>query len=355
MNIYLLFIFTGLCIISGSEYFYKGKGIFSCLLLLLVVLFLLLVSTRSIFITSDSEAYKEALNTFNTFKWYKSYAETPGGFGLAFVYFSQLFCLFFGENVKLYFCTIAIFNVIFMMITYKKFFNICNCNKFYCIGFALYCSFYGILYNAVVLRSGMAISCIILSFIYILEDKKVKCIILLLLAYLFHPTAILGIIPIVIVALDIRFDKSKFIFISLSLGIIWMVTSINDTLSIWIIKKILLLGDNIYRSHYLSDLLNIETSISLKFLFFYIISILGLKYYNNDKVYSYLLLIYDIGLFLYFTIHMTRIGDYLAVFGVLLIYRALNNVRNKSVGFSLYIIIIVCNIILSSRIVHIII
>lgn len=61
---------------------------------------------------------------------------------------------------------------------------------------AMYVSYYGVYYNSIAIRQGLAMSMCVLALSYFLEKKYIIAVILLFIGFLFHRLAILGIFTI---------------------------------------------------------------------------------------------------------------------------------------------------------------
>lgn len=174
----VIFIILGMIIGSLETLNFKFKKTY-----LIIGIFLLLCSFRSLKVL-DTKEYLDVFEKMNTriFDFQNFYFEK------GFLVISKLIKIIFKDNFVIYFFIISFINLFFI----KKFIQL-NC-KFYIIPIMLYISFWGIYFNMVILRFGIAFSLYILS-IYFFENKLKKYgIVLYILAIFFHKSFIFAII-----------------------------------------------------------------------------------------------------------------------------------------------------------------
>lgn len=132
--------------------------------------------------------FNETYDTRVYIEWLEEIAPTSlfqfnGRFRPGFELLSKIILLFSGSNYRIYFAVLVILNCI---IVFKA---ISNIDQFSGISFVLYIGFNGLFYNYIVLRSGLALSFVLLSYSYLNKSRK-KAFICLLIAVLFHETSL---------------------------------------------------------------------------------------------------------------------------------------------------------------------
>ena len=119
----------------------------------------------------------------------------------------SLFKIFISNNVHTYFFIIALFQGIVLMRLYKKYSSNYILSIFLFIASTDYISW---MYNGI--RQFTAVTITLFAFKYILENRKIPAIIIILFASLFHGTALL-LIPFVFIAQGDALNKKTVMFI----------------------------------------------------------------------------------------------------------------------------------------------
>ena len=130
-----------------------------------------------------------------------------------FILLGKLIKAFFDSSI-FYFITITSINIFLIRSSLKNL----KCNI--SLGLIAYISYYGLSFNFIFLRVGLAISLFIYCFSLIVTSKKFKAIFFLVIAPLFHKSIVLPIAAIPILKLDIKRNLAIYIlFISFVLYI----------------------------------------------------------------------------------------------------------------------------------------
>lgn len=246
MNVYLITILVFvLCFGSVYEILSQKSSYLSAFISL--CLFVLCIATRS-FILSDTGGYVQAYQkvSFANMQW--------GDMNIGFIF---LICLFktFGFNVDFFFGFLALFNYGLIYYASKSFYKDYIADKTFilcgkkikktkmefqpCIFSALLIPYFGIYYSGEVLRGGIAVSFILLSYLFLCRQNYIMYILLIVVAMLFHSSAILGLLLILCDRYTVH-EKRKYLILwgiivaiwisHISLGIIQIIPSITHKL-----------------------------------------------------------------------------------------------------------------------------
>jgi len=178
----------------------------------------LLCALRPFEETYDTGVYIEWLNEIKT----TSFLQFSGRFRPGFELLSKAVLLLCGDNYRIYFAVLVILNCI---IIFKA---ISNVDRFSGISFVLYMGFSGLYYNYIVLRSGLALSFVILSYSYLNKSKK-KALFSLITAVLFHETALIVLIAYFLKKYFLPIKKNK-LYLLTGISVLLYFTKIFDKL-----------------------------------------------------------------------------------------------------------------------------
>ncbi|MGD6856663.1 EpsG family protein [Bacillus infantis] len=337
MNIYLLVSFIVFVLIGGSiDLVYKKNS--KIFLISICIFFAIIVASRSVNIVPDTLGYLTAYLSLDTFTFYTS-ETAPSGFELGFIYLSELIKMFAGPYYFIYFLFITIINLIIIVFSLKNIFetNLKYSNIF--VAIAIYISYYGFYYNAIVLRAGIAISIILLAASLALKKKWLVSISLVLLAITFHQSAIIGLVILLILKLKIRFSKKKYFIIWLVIGIV-LFSKIGTHFMLDIILYLL----NYFPEYnvYIRTL-SFSTTLTSWNIFYYLLGGLFLTYSKKNDRYYNILNVYYIGILLVALVPgmniLYRMLDYFIVFNFILFHMYILDKKlyiTKFLLFSLY-------------------
>lgn len=328
---------------------------------ILTITFAVICATRST-ITQDTIPYIDAFNSVSTNYLYKSAQDTPQGFELGYTVVMQISKIIFGDSYKVFFFIVVIINYFLLYIAYKKLCKIINVRGQLLITlFCLYTSYFGIYYNGIVLRAGLAISLLICASALLLDKKYILAFCMLWLSIKMHDSAILGILPIAILLFKINFSKISYRILLIVLLIIHVFQ-----LNISFMYKILPSMTSFVMTHnsmqvFRSYLLNfsITEGISLKLIFFILIGYmftifkidtdeLTFKKYVNVYYFGLLIAVIFSGLDVF-----SRISDFCLVFYTIIMVLYLSKSKlSKDKIVIIVSTITMCNFILIMKIIN---
>lgn len=364
MNLILITIFfIGAIIFTFFEMRFKipfAKWIF-------IIPFALIIANRSLDVP-DTEVYMSYLISEDTeFYRYLDFGYEPG-----FQTMTKLYKLLLDDNYTIYFLMITVINLIIVdysmqriskvyyaeendeqsnsvyITLYEKF--IYN-NNFSIFPLTLYVAYYGLYFNAIVLRVGIALSLVILSTSFALKEKKYKTdyfwiVLILTISYFFHSTALLGIIINLIIVFSKRFSNKTYIVLWILIGLFYFsnITSrLGDTIfgMITSLNSLTVVSTKLenYEGY---DIFNAQ-GISFKFIFYYLMSFVLLFENVNSKIYFKILNILFVGLFLFAIFRsvllIERVTDYFLLFTIIAFYFYL--LQQKTLKFWIYYTLII--------------
>lgn len=366
MNVTLIaFFFIGTLIFTHFEMRFKipfAKWIF-------IIPFALIIANRSIDVP-DTEVYMSYLISEDTeFYRYLDFGYEPG-----FQTMTKFYKLVLDDNYTIYFLMITIINLIIIDYSMQRISKVyydedrdrdeesitnhsglpgqfSYNNNFSIFPLTLYVSYYGLYFNAIVLRVGIALSLVILSASFSIKEKRSKLdyvwiILILTLSYFFHSTALLGVIINLIILFSKRFSNKTYILFWIFIGLFYF-TNITSKLGDTIFGMITSLNSLTVVSTKLEnyegyDIFNAQ-GISFKFIFYYLMSFVLLFENVNSKIYFKILNILFVGLFLFAIFRsvllIERVTDYFLLFTIIAFYFYL--LQQKTLKFWIYYSLIV--------------
>lgn len=269
-------------------------------------------------------------DTDNYIEWYVYQTDffnvSPYPFEAGYVIFMHIIQLVVGYDYRLFFFIIPLLNFFLMSKAFRIFLfqynkterliyqgrNMSNNIRFGCptekllLYFCLaYFCYFGLYYNAIVLRAGIAISLVMLSLMYAMAYNKNKLwipsILFMTLSIMFHSSAAVC-LPMLIMA----FKKKGFSFnvqkiLLISIFFIYLLSPYLDIIMSPINTVFVIMGNNdsgyVSKFDYYNDssLYN-SAGISFKFLFFYIFAVAFFLKRSINVVWNKVLDIYILGL-----------------------------------------------------------
>lgn len=249
---------------------------------------------------------------------------------------------------NIYFTILSIINFLLIKIALK----IINKKEHIILGLCIYISYYGIYFNMIVLRLGLAISFFFIAMIYLKKNKKVKSLLFYIFSYFFHKSIIFGGLVYLIPKKELK--RRYYIIIIIIIGVIYY-TKLGEYFLEYFI--------NIYikyfplENRYMLYLKNISYNnlgYSYKFLFNYILVILFVIEKKYDSFYLSIVLI-GLIIFSFFNkiLLIERISDIYIFFNIVnsIIYLEKIKVREKK--HLILTSIIICNFVFVTRILRI--
>ncbi len=286
-----------------------------------------LISTRSM-VVPDTKEYVEF------------YEQIEAGNLVSFVLFSfepgfqllgHFVKLIAGDRPVIFLAVIPIINISLILLSIRKITRQIDANMSakYIAAIVLYFAYFGLFYNAIVLRAGIAISVLVYSTTILFNPdlKKrdwVKVLFLFFIALSFHLSAIIGIIVVLLNYKSKPLTERSYLLIWFFIALIFF-----SGCSPYVVKGLLngiysvfyLLSESDYQKYeyYLSELNGVVFQIPYKYLF-QLFSGLLLVFVKDgiDEIYYKYLNIYLIGLFMgaiFSSIEqISRITDYLLIY-----------------------------------------
>lgn len=349
--------------------------------LILLIFFVLLVANRSIPGTEDTYTYVDDFNSISTKVMYlPTTVDTKYKFEYGYTLFSQVFKMVFGDNIKFFFGFLATVNLVIVIFSFyfilqskrviKKSFSISsrgsiifyehNKNILYAPLFSLYASYFGLMYSGIVLRQGLAISIILMAFYFLINRKYIWGMILLLVSFFFHNTAVFSIGILLFVFKDYRFKKStyyKILILTFSLYLLRFFNVISTFVSSFLFQKFnagfyAITSDKV--NTYLGRVPESVSEYSLSILANFIFSFVAIKLSDNTDRFQNTLL--QINLFAISIISLlagiqaiTRAIDYYSIFNILLFYIILISRRMTTMKLVFFVLIVISNSIIFYR------
>lgn len=281
----------------------------------------------------DTEVYVDFYNNTNPYIFSDF---NNSSFEIGFQVLTKVLKIITGGYVIYYFMLICLINFSLFYFSLKNFTR--NQGHFLSIGLNLYLAFFGLFYNSIVLRQGIALSliCYAISLTFLngelnFKKNKKKITISLFLAVSLHLSSVIGIL------VWFLFKKSKgkssnyyIILLILSMSIYFFkigafftdifVSGLNSLFSLF-------QGTQFAKYLFYQDLLkDVSYAISFKILFFYFVAGLIILLHNRDSFLkeNKLFRIYMMGVFLIsflgFIEQISRALDYFMILSVFLLF-----------------------------------
>ncbi len=209
---------------------------------------------------------------------------------------------------------------------------------------ASYFSYFGYLYNGTIMRQGVAMSFILLAFSYLLNHENMKMVFCFIVAFLFHYSAIVGLIIFFVSRITIKKRKTYYIWYML------IIISWAGDISLRfyeIFKYLLLKSVSIFPfmsryAYYVVYAMNIRTDgrESLKDLVFLVIALICLLFLKNrNEIYESFLKVFMTGVTAMVLLNCLNVGyrfyDYFLLFEmgmVAILYNTQTLINKKQFG-----------------------
>ena len=291
------------------------------------------------------------------------------GFEIGFQFLTKLIKLVVSDNYQFYFALITLINLVLIFNAVKRINKLHqeeykvlsdsdvsptteSTGFFSIILLTLYVAFFGLYFNSIVLRVGIAFSLVVFAVSYALKKNKkpvdyIVILLFLILSVLFHSTAILGFIIILIILFSKK-HSFKFYFILLSIIAGFYFLNLTSRLGgvvfniIASLNAFTLLSDKLSNYGGTQSLFAAE-GISIKFVFYWFMSFVLLLNDNQSKLYYKLFNVYLVGLAVFALLRsvllVERVTDYFLLFSFVLFYLFLS--QKEGVKFWMFYIGIV--------------
>lgn len=359
VNMDLTLLFGFVCLTLGLSYFQiRQRKNYAFQNVLIVFLYLLLIGNRSIEGTADTPLYADEFSSVTL-----QYLYTPDNVDTLYRYeygyslLSQIIKFVFGDNLSAFFMIIALLQATCVYFGFRNFMDLYNksSNAFilFIPCFAIYIAVAGFMYNAIVLRAGIAISLQFLATSLLLKRKYVQGTMFFCISLTFHNTAFIGLGILLFMLLN-RVYSAKVYYAWLSSFLILYLLKIH----VWISSitsgsLILLFSSNDDQttsklSNYLSNSSDSSSSYSIFIFINFALSYLTVRYSDlGNKLTNKLIrinLFSTCFLALMSAIPIvSRVFDYYLVFNVIVFYLCFIDKFNtyKGIIFSALVIALV--------------
>lgn len=272
---------------------------------------------------------------------------------VGFVYLIHICHLFFGYHYQLFFFVIPLLNFWLLSVSFNKILSlyygreINNKLKGLIILYVIYFSFFGLYYNAIVLRAGIAISFVMLSIVKIFEsDMKGKIgiypFIYFFAAFLFHMSSVCC-IPIFLLSFRKKtLGRNSKLYALFTIFILYLFSPLLGIIMEPINAMFTLLSNQdtggLSKFDYYNDSSLYQSSgISFKFLYFYLVAVVTCFFYRKSFVWNKLLDIYICGLLIWAIFRpimlIERITDFYLVISVFILSIYYFDKKNTSTKF----------------------
>lgn len=360
MNKFILLMMTLSFLLVGFYEIYNRKS--NKILDFIIIVFALFFITYRGLYYPDTTGYAKFYNFVETNKLYLSPSDLPGTFtfDLGYSIFNQLIKYFFGPNFRILFLSITLINFSLVYLVFKKLYNYFfnrNSNAFLLgVFFSIYVSYYGLLYNAAVLRAGLSMSILLVAYLCALKKKWVLYVLSIILAVLFHSSAIIGIIITILLITNFALSKKQYTVLWIIMGILYLFRLGENIVSAFPrLFGFLSQYDSLYVfSKYNERIPEMNSMLSPKILYFFLFGGLFLTK-QLDRSFSRFLNIYYVGLFILLLLpisYMSRVADFFMFNIFILQYLFLEKITKRELKITYFLITVICNIILVSRILY---
>jgi len=302
MDLILFSLFILFCLASSLIEISKRRS-FILLDILLVISYILLIATRSIYGTPDTSYYVDDFGSLSTnYLYFPGNVNTTYQYEYGYTLVSQISKIVLGNNVRIFFSFLAFINLIIAYISFKHILenqnhsqesllpnnDENNINLYYkkilfAPMFSLFVSYFGFMYSGIVLRQGLAFSIFLIASSLLLNRKYIWGLLLLIVLLYFHNMAIFSLLILLFIFTKFTFKKATYytylIFI-LCLYLTRFYNVIASTVSAFLLKKFsvgfVLISSNKV-STYLGNTSGKLTEYSFLVLFNFIFSYIAIK------------------------------------------------------------------------------
>lgn len=255
-------------------------------------------------------------------------------------------CKLFSDDYSMFFLMVALFNTLHLALILRCHPKLTNesGDRNFLLFFVLYFAFFGYYYNAIVLRSGIAMMFVVSATLYAcLEDKTKKDLALMILcqvlALLFHVSSAIGIPILVYLAYQNNERKYTRNLLILILSAFVYFTNIGSFVALGLVDSVLsrvaLFNEGLSFSRFEIYLDGSESSgVAFKYIFFLLSAFLLNRMNIDNMYYRKILHIYIIGIFIFSffrsVLIIERITDFFTIFSFVLYYILISNLKCSS-------------------------
>ena len=230
----VILFFVGCFLLSAIELRYKipfAKWIF-------IIPFCLLIANRSEFVP-DTGAYMDFWDELAAFEINEAIA-----FELGFQYYSSFLKFFIGDDVRLYFAVLTLFNLLLIdfsvfrieqvlkreaeagsgIVLYGN--RLWRLTDFSIIPLTLYVAFFGLYFNAIILRVGVAFSLLVFASVFAVKTNRrwvdYACLVALcVISYFMHATAVVAIPLLLVLLFSRKYPTQLYLWVWVIAGVIY--------------------------------------------------------------------------------------------------------------------------------------
>ncbi len=374
LNYFYFIIFLIILIFSYKKLNFK-YSVYKYSTIFLIFIYSIIISFRSPELFPDLSEY---IRFYNSIEIFNNHSENYSYFEPGFILISRIIKSIIGSNIQIYLAIISLIQISILSyglyIIFKYIFNkeleLSQNNNainysykalFYSI--VLYLPYYGLYYNAIVIRQAFSISILLLAISYYITKKKLLFLLFSSIAITFHYSSAIIVIILCIIFIynDLIIKKNKKIKVIKLIIISIILLFIKDNIMAYFMKFIE--NKSIYlidyrRINYIARIYNEEYTllairniivIAKTILLMIIASDLlnnKLKNFENKKIIRILIDIYFIGIFLNIVVgsrsYIQRIYDYFYIIFIIIIPMKMIIIKGKeNIKYLIIIIFIV--------------
>ncbi|MBC5995069.1 EpsG family protein [Pontibacter cellulosilyticus] len=337
MSLLIFFGYICLCLLLSFIQISLRKNI-TIINIVAVLLYFLIISFRDINSTADTLNYVEDFNTVTLHAVYNmSNVDTLHNFEYGYTLLTQLIKFFIGDNIPIFLGIIAVIQSILIFYGTRNYLKVLKTDNvrrivLFMPFFTLYVSIFGFMYNAVVLRAGIAIALIYFGISLIINKRYVLGIVFTLISLLMHNTSFLG-FGVFIFFKKTKIKKKVYYIVVLFTFLLYLL-KVQEIISNLATSYILLFIANledlsfIKLTRYLEKVRQEVSSYSFLIIVNFIVSIVMLKYSNINTSFNQRLI--NINIFFLISLSLlsaiptvSRALDFYMIFNLLYFYLCL--------------------------------
>ena len=344
-----------------------------------IIPFTLMIANRRIEVP-DTQPYKEFfLLTDTNIKYFND-----SGFEVGFQLYSKIIKIFVSKSYTWYFALITLTNLLIIDFALNRIVNIFKKdrsllpitdfsqetshfeikNTYTILPLTLYVAFFGLYFNAIVLRVGISLSLLVLTSYFAIKPNKrltdwLLIFFLLVFEYFFHTTALIGILIVLILVYSKQLSFKSYFRIWLVIGLVYF-TNIMSRLGGIIINFISSLNNLTMLSNKLdfygdNSVFN-DNRISNKFMFYWLFCFIIIKLIRSGTVFYKYLNVYLTGLAIFAVFRavllVERVTDFFLLFSIVIFYLFLIQM-NKLKFWMYFFAIVIIQVFFVMRIINI--
>lgn len=356
--IYLFLIISIFIVLNINNLSLKS---YKAIIIFLIILFSILISFRNPINFPDIAEYEIFYENISL----KNITIGYSYFELGFIILSYLIKIIIGNNIKIYFFLLSLFQLLVLLYAIK---NILNHNieqnkkklkyKVLVLFLIVYIPYYGIYYNSIVLRQSFSIAFTTLGISFLINKKLINYLVSSILAILFHRTSIIFIIIGLIIYIIKYYINKKYYnyYIYILIIILSIIIGINYNMIFIIMNREIIknfIDERMMR--YILEIMNEQYVIfslrnillAIKFILILIIY-KDIKCLKNDADINFIFYIYFIGILINMIFssksYIQRILDYFYIFYYYIISIGLvYDIKKKIIIFIFSLVIIIAD------------